>query len=93
MGKKYMIIMEMTFKKTLGLIEKRGIEWAAQEDFSELKGKRFNIYDTKAVDIMKLTDLSEVSKILLSAVAGAVIQYLIDYDFLDRLSKCEFYIV
>lgn len=89
----YMIMMEMTFKKSLGLIEKRGIEWAVQEDFSELKGKRFNIYDTKAVDIMKLTDLSEVSKILLSAVAGAVIQYLIDYDFLDRLSKCEFYIV
>lgn len=64
------------------------IMWAIREDFSELKGKKFEIYKMSAKDILSM-DLSDYSKILLSAMAGAVIQYLID---IDALSNGVFYI-
>lgn len=55
------------------------IEWAVQENFSEIMNEKFYIFDMKAETIMeKYHDISEYSRILLSAVAGAVIQYLID---------------
>ena len=54
------------------------IEWAISEYFDELKGKEFKLNEMAADQIISINDLSEIAKILLSAVAGAVIQYLID---------------
>lgn len=54
------------------------IEWNISEHFGELKGKKFMLNEMAADQIVKIDDMSETAKILLSAVAGAVIQYLID---------------
>ena len=54
------------------------IEWALSEHFDELKGKKYMMNEVAADQIVNITDLSEVAKLLLSAVAGAAIQYLID---------------
>lgn len=54
------------------------IQWAASEDFRELLGRVIPLSVTKATDIAGRLDISITSKILLSAVAGAVIQHLID---------------
>ena len=54
------------------------IEWALSEHFGELKGMKFMLNEVAADQIAKINDLSETAKILLSAVAGATIQYLID---------------
>ena len=53
------------------------IEWALSEYFDELKGMKFNLNEVEAYQIVKIDNLSETAKILLSAVAGAVIQHLI----------------
>lgn len=58
------------------------IEWALSEHFDELKGKKFMLNSVAADQIIEINNLSEIAKILLSAVAGAVIQHLID-------NKCE----
>lgn len=54
------------------------IEWAISEHFGELKEKKYMFNEVAADQIVKITDLSETAKILLSAVAGASIQYLMD---------------
>ena len=54
------------------------IEWAISEHFNELKGVKFNMNEVAADQIVTINNLSEVAKILLSAVAGAVIQHLLD---------------
>lgn len=54
------------------------IPWLANECFIELVGKEFHIGKVKAVDIVEMKDLSIESMILLSAVAGALIQHLYD---------------
>ena len=54
------------------------IEWALSEHFGELKGKKFMLNELAADQIVKLNNLSEIAKILLSAVAGAAIQYVMD---------------
>lgn len=54
------------------------IYWAASEFFGELSGKKFLLGEIEATKIENSTNLSNVGKILLSAVAGAVIQHLID---------------
>lgn len=54
------------------------IEWALSEHFEELKGKTFMISKVSAEQIEMINDLSTTAKLLLSAVAGAVIQHLID---------------
>ena len=56
------------------------IEWAISEHFNELKGMKFNLNEVAADQIITINNLSEVAKILLSAVAGAVIQHLIDIN-------------
>lgn len=57
------------------------IEWAVDEDFSELiKYGPISISETTAEKIEGINGLSIRSKILLSAVAGAAIQYLLDND-------------
>ena len=54
------------------------IEWVLSEYFGELKGKKFMINKMAADQIEMINNLSDTAKILLSAVAGAVIQHLID---------------
>lgn len=54
------------------------IEWALSEYFGELKGKKYMLNNVAADQIAGSNDLSEIAKILLSAVAGAAIQHLID---------------
>ncbi len=54
------------------------IFWAASKSFGELVGKTFKLGEMEAVAISKRDGLSDIGKILLSAVAGAVIQHLID---------------
>ena len=54
------------------------INWAINEDFSELAKIRIPFNETSAADIMKMDDISDYSKILISAVAGAVIQHVIN---------------
>lgn len=56
------------------------IEWAVSEYFEELKEKTFLLNEVTAEQIEKINDLSITAKILLSAAAGAVIQYLIDKE-------------
>lgn len=56
------------------------IKWALSEHFKELKGKTFKLNEVAADQIEKINDLSITAKILLSAVAGAVIQYLMDKE-------------
>lgn len=56
------------------------IEWSLSEHFGELKGKKFMLNEVAAEQIIKIDNLSETAKILLSAVAGAVIQHLIDIN-------------
>ena len=58
--------------------KKYQIEWALSEYFDELKGKKFMLNEVAANQIIEIDDLSEIAKILLSAVAGAAIQHLID---------------
>lgn len=58
--------------------ESGSIHWTVAEKFSELEGKRFSLNKMEATQIEEMKDLSITAKILLSAVAGAVIQHLID---------------
>ena len=58
--------------------KKYQIEWALSEYFGELKGKKFIINEMAAEQIASINNLSDTAKLLLSAVAGAVIQHLID---------------
>jgi len=70
------------------------IEWALSEYFDELKGMKFMLNEVAADQIIKIDNLSEVAKILLSAVAGAVIQYLIDNNCpIDSIFNNGYFIV
>lgn len=54
------------------------IEWALSEHFDELKGNKYMLNEVAADQIELIDNLSITAKILLSAVAGAAIQHLID---------------
>ena len=70
------------------------IEWALSEFFDELKGMRFNLNEVAADQIININNLSETAKILLSAVAGAVIQHLIDNNCpIDSIFKTGYFVV
>lgn len=70
------------------------INWALSEYFGELKGKKFMLNSVSADQIVKINDLSDTAKILLSAVAGAVIQYLIDNNCqVDKIFENGYFIV
>lgn len=70
------------------------IEWAISEYFDELKGMKFMLNEVAADQIQKINNLSEVAKILLSAVAGAVIQHLIDINCpIDSIFENGYFIV
>lgn len=74
--------------------KKYQIEWAISEYFDELKGMKFNLNEVAADQIIKINNLSETAKILLSAVAGAVIQHLIDENCpIDSIFKNGYFIV
>ena len=74
--------------------KKYQIEWALSEQFEELKGKKFMLNEVAADQIVKLNNLSEVAKILLSAVAGAAIQYLMDNSCpIDSIFENGYFIV
>lgn len=70
------------------------IEWALSEYFGELKGKKFLLNEVAADQIETINDLSSTAKILLSAVAGAVIQHLIDNNCqIDKIFETGYFIV
>lgn len=70
------------------------IEWALSEYFGELKGMKFMLNEVAADQIVKLDNLSEVAKILLSAVAGASIQYLMDNNCpIDSIFNNGYFII
>lgn len=70
------------------------IEWALSEFFGELKGMKFMLNEVAADQIVKINNLSETAKILLSAVAGAVIQYLMDNNCpIDSIFNNGYFIV
>ena len=74
--------------------EKYKIEWALSEYFEELKGMKFMLNEVAANQIVMINYLSETAKILLSAVAGAVIQHLIDNNCeIDSIFKNGYFIV
>jgi len=62
------------------------IVWAASEYFGELAGQTYNLGEMEAVKIDQMPALSPVAKLLLSAVAGAIIQHLLDQNIpADRI--------
>ena len=70
------------------------IEWAISEHFGELKNKRFMFNEVAADQIIEIKDLSLTAKILLSAVAGAAIQYLLDNNCkIDSIFETGYFIV
>ena len=74
--------------------KKYQIEWALSEYFDELKGMKFMLNEVAAEQIIKISNLSETAKILLSAVAGAAIQHLIDNNCdIDSIFKNGYFII
>ncbi len=74
--------------------KKYQIEWNISEHFGELKGRKFMLNEMAADRLVKIKDLSETAKILLSAVAGAAIQYLIDIKInIDSIFENGYFIV
>lgn len=74
--------------------KKYKIEWALSEYFGELKGMKFMLNKMAADQIVTLNNLSEVAKLLLSAVAGAVIQHLIDNNCnIDSVFESGYFVI
>lgn len=74
--------------------KKYQIEWALSEHFDELRGMKFMLNNVAADQIVKIGNLSETAKILLSAVAGAVIQHLIDNNCpIDSIFENGYFII
>ena len=65
------------------------IYWGIAEEFSELKGKIFRLNEMEATQINQFNDISPTGKILLSAVAGAVIQHLMDKNIKPKIIFSE----
>ena len=74
--------------------KKYQIEWALSEYFEELIGKKYMLNEMAANQILKIDDISQTAKLLLSAVAGAVIQYLIDNNLkIDDIFENGYFVV
>lgn len=74
--------------------KKYQIEWALSEYFDELKGMKFMLNQMAADQIIMINNLSMTAKILLSAVAGAVIQHLIDNNCkVDNIFENGYFII
>lgn len=54
------------------------IFWAAAEQFDEFTKQTFYLGKMEATEIEKMSGLSVTAKILLSAIAGAIIQRILD---------------
>ena len=65
--------------------ETGNIFWGIAEEFSELRGKTFLLNEMAAAQLAELEDISLTAKILLSAVAGAVIQHFMDKNINTEL--------
>ncbi len=66
------------------------LQWIIVEDFDALiKHKPFKLSETSATDILAMSDLTPCDKLLLSAAAGAAIQYLIDFDECEAFGDLE----
>jgi hypothetical protein len=66
------------------------IPWSLEEDFETLiKHKPFKLSETSANDIARMSDLTPRDQLLLSAAAGAAIQYLIDCDDSEAFGDLE----
>ena len=74
--------------------KKYQIEWSLSEYFGELKGMKFMLNKMAADQIVTINNLSEIAKILLSAVAGAVIQHLIDNNCnIDSVFESGYFVI
>lgn len=74
--------------------KKYQIEWALSEYFDKLKGMKFMLNQMAADQIIMINNLSMTAKILLSAVAGAVIQHLIDNNCkVDNIFENGYFII
>ena len=74
--------------------KKYQIEWNLSEYFDELKGMKFMLNKMAANQIVMINNLSETAKILLSAVAGAVIQHLIDNNCnIDSIFENGYFVI
>jgi len=74
--------------------KKDQIEWNLSEHFDELKGKKYMLNEMAADQIVMMKDISETAKILLSAVAGAVIQHLLDNKFeVNSIFEAGYFII
>lgn len=74
--------------------KKYQIEWSLSEYFGELKGMKFMLNKMAADQIVMINSLSEIAKILLSAVAGAVIQHLIDNNCnIDSIFENGYFVI
>ena len=74
--------------------KKYQIEQNLSEYFDELKGMKFMLNKMAANQIVMINNLSETAKILLSAVAGAVIQHLIDNNCqIDSIFENGYFII
>ena len=74
--------------------KKYQIEWSISEHFEELKGMEFRLNKMAADQIVMINNLSEIAKILLSAVAGAVIQHLIDNNCkIDSIFENGYFVI
>ena len=74
--------------------KKYQIEWSLSEYFGELKGMKFMLNKMTADQIVMINSLSEIAKILLSAVAGAVIQHLIDNNCnIDSIFENGYFVI
>lgn len=66
------------------------LPWVIVEDFDALiKHKPFKLTQTSAKDILAMTDLTPRDKLLLSAAAGAAVQFLIDNDECEKFRSLE----
>ena len=74
--------------------KKDEIEWNLSEHFDELKGKKYMLNEMAADQIVMMKEISETAKILLSAVAGAVIQHLLDNNFeVNSIFEAGYFII
>ena len=71
----------MTTKEYQIGTNKRKITWAASEYFGELSNKTYTLGQMEATQIAPLANLSLTAKLLLSTVAGDIIQHLLDQGF------------
>lgn len=66
------------------------LSWVIVEDFDNLiKYRPFKLSETSATDIARMSDLTPRDQLLLSAAAGAAIQFLIDHDECDKFRSLE----